>query len=101
MQGSSARKATGMVLTAIAIVALAAGSAFAGTDHSSGDNRLNNTGTNNKNGTVNKGDNLWCGTDFTRVDADWSSGYDVNKDGWICQKLTESGYDYTDNTVRG
>ena len=101
MKVSSTRKATGMALTAVAILALAAGSAFAGTGHSNGDNRLNNSGTNNKNGTSNKDDFLWCGTDFTRVDADASLGYDVNGDGYICQKTTESGYDYTDNTAHG
>jgi len=100
MKVSSARKATGMAATAVAILALAAGTTFAGTEHSNGDNRLNNTGTNNKNGTVNRTDYLYCSTDYNRVDSDWSAGYDVNNDGYICQKWTGTEYVYTDNTVK-
>jgi len=98
MKVSSARKATGMVLTAVAILAVATASTFAGTSNSNGDNRLNNTGTNNKTGIWHKTDG-YCGTDFWLVDASWAAGYDVNQDGQIYQTWANGEYNYTDNTV--
>jgi uncharacterized protein YdeI (BOF family) len=98
MNVSSARKAAGMVVTAVAILALATASTFAGTGGSNGDNRLNNSGTNNKTGVWHKTDG-YCGTDFELVDSSNAYGYDVNDDGWICQKWADDHYDYTDNTV--
>lgn len=95
MEVSSARKATGMVVTAVAILALAVGSAFAGTDFSSGGGATHGNKTGNGNKTPGA-----CGTDFTLVDAGVALAYDLNQDGLICQKDTGSGFDYTDNSVK-
>jgi hypothetical protein len=94
MKVTGARKATGMAVTAFAILALAVGSTFAGTSHSNG----GGADTGNKYGTDNKKDR-GCGSGWDLVSEDGSTWvYDLNGDGYVCRTWTSSGYDYTDNS---
>jgi hypothetical protein len=95
MKVSSARKATGMAAAAIAILALAAGSAFAGTSHSNG----GGADTGNKYGTGENKPVRGCGNGWELVAEDQNTWvYDLNGDDQVCQTWTSSGYDYTDNS---
>jgi len=95
MAGTIKRWLTWLSLGLLTLV-LVAGTAFAGTSGSNGDNWLNNTGTNNKNGVENKQDR-GCGSDYTLVEI--SNGYDVNDDGWVCWKTVDDVDYWTDNTA--
>jgi hypothetical protein len=97
MKLSSARKATGMVVTAVAILALAVGSTFAGTSFSNGANKLDNSGNNYKNGTYHKNDGS-CPTYYESTQS--FPSYDLNQDTWECILYAADGSidNITDNT---
>ncbi|HYN70227.1 MAG TPA: hypothetical protein VEX41_08455 [Candidatus Eisenbacteria bacterium] len=88
MKVTAARKATGMVVTAVAIVALAAGSAFAGQGSYHG----------NKYGAIeNKPETELCADAYYPVGGD--HGADINGNGVVCQKWTPSGYKWVDDST--
>jgi hypothetical protein len=87
MKVSSARKATGMALTAVAILALATSSAFAGRGVG-GDNG-------NKWGNDNKKDTYICPDGYSLFQT--SNAADLNQDGYVCGKWTDDSYTYVDD----
>jgi hypothetical protein len=88
MKGSSARRATGMALTAIAILALATSSVFAG--RSDTKDNGNKYGNENKKVTWNCPDDYW-GTYGV------SNPADLNQNGFYCYKWTGDSYTYIDD----
>jgi len=87
MKITSARKGTGMLVTAVAILALAVGSAFAGQGSYNG----------NKYGTENKPATYLCADGYTLVQGDY--GADINGNYYVCRKWTPSGYTYVDDST--
>ena len=87
MKVTGARKATAMAMTAIAILALAASSAFAGQGSYNG----------NKYGTENKPATWLCADGYSWTYGDY--GADINGNYVVCQKWTPSGYTYVDDST--
>jgi hypothetical protein len=98
MKVTGARKATGMALTAFAILALAASSAFAGTDNSRGYNKDSGykLGNDNKKTTYTCPDGYWL--DYA---GNWTDGwaYDLNQDSEICVGYADGHYNFMDDTT--
>ena len=88
MQINSARKATGMALTALAILALATSSAFAG--------RSDTKDNGNKYGTDNKKETWICPDGYSGVYGS-SNPADLNQNGFYCRKWTDDSYTYIDD----
>ena len=88
MKVSSARKATGMALTAVAILALATSSAFAG--------RSDTKDNGNKYGTENKKVTYNCPDDYNLVYGT-SNPADLNGNGAYCRKWVGDSYTYIDD----
>jgi hypothetical protein len=91
MRVTSARKAAGMALTAVAILALATSTAFAGKGVG-GDNG-------NKYGNDNKKATEVCTDDYYVVYQQWGDPADLNDNGAICEKYSglEGGYSRIDD----
>ena len=87
MKFSSGRKATGIGLTALAILALATSSVFAGRGVG-GDNG-------NKYGNDNKKDTLICPDGYNLYQT--SNAADLNGNGWVCRKWTDDSFTYIDD----
>ena len=96
MKVSSTRKATGIVVTALAILTLAVGSAFAGTEGSRGYNK----DSGNKYGNENKKATWSCPDDYWRTDPDYYDAwaYDLNGNDEICVGYANEQYNFIDDT---